>query len=317
MRGGGGGSLTPDLHSILVVAMRSGAETIARRPAILLSMGLTIHYSLSLPAKTTVQEVRQKLGTLRQHCLDLPFQEVGELMEFKGEETNFQKRDREDPLRWFLCQADTTVHFEYNRTGKPVPVQGWADGSYGRSVLPEHVIGFSCYPGNGCEESNVGLSRFPKTIIVGNNRTGKDHRIKVTDGEGWRWHSFCKTQYANEHGLENFLRCHLSVVAMLDAAKRIGFEVTVNDEGHYFEKRDVHALIKEIGEWDQMIAAFGGSLKDAAGSVGMTIESPIFDRKDFEQLEMKGQSQLPPGFGDVVRGLVQTTTMVNSEKRGV
>jgi hypothetical protein len=151
-------------------------------------MGLTIHYSLSLPAKTTVPEVKQKLGALRQHCLDLPFQEVGELLEFRGEECNFDLRDREDPLRWFLCQADTTINYNYERTGKPVPVQGWADGSYGRSVLPEHIVGFSTYPGNGSEECNVGLSRFPRTVIVGNNRSGKNHRLPIEDGGGWRWH---------------------------------------------------------------------------------------------------------------------------------
>jgi hypothetical protein len=33
---------------------------------------------------------------------------------------------------------------------------------------------------------------------------------------------------------------------MLDAAKRIGFDVTVNDEGGYWEKRDVHGLVKAI-----------------------------------------------------------------------
>ena len=103
---------------------------------------------------------------------------------------------------------------------------------------------------------------------------------------------------------------------MLDNAKRIGFEVTVNDESDYFEKRDVHELVKAIGSWDQMLAGFGGALKDAAGNVGMEIESPIFARKDFEALEMKGQSQLPPGFGDVVRELVKTTTAVKAEKTG-
>ena len=273
-------------------------------------MGLTIHYSLSLPAKTLLPEVKQRLGALRQACLDLPFQEVSEMLEFKGEtECNFDLRDREDPVRWFLCQADTTVHFKYDRTGKPVAVENWADGSYGRSVLPEHVIGFSTYPGSGCEECNVGLSRFPRTVIVGNRRTGKDHRIKVADGDGWRWHSFVKTQYANEHGLENFLRCHLSVVAMLDAAKRLGFEVTVNDEGHYWEKRNLETLVREIGSWDQLIAAFGGSLKDAAESVGMKLEAPILARKDFEQLELKGQALLPPAFGKAVRSLVQTTAV--------
>ena len=57
-------------------------------------------------------------------------------------------------------------------------------------------------------------------------------------------------------------------------------------------------------------------LKDAAGNAGMTIESPIFDRRDFEQLEMKGQSLLPPAFGDAVRSLVQTTALVQQSKIG-
>jgi hypothetical protein len=65
-----------------------------------------------------------------------------------------------------------------------------------------------------------------------------------------------------------------------------------------------------------MIAAFGGSLKDAAGVAGMELESPIFARKDFEALEMKGQSQLPPGWGDAVRSLIQTTAAVKAEKLG-
>jgi len=280
-------------------------------------MGLTIHYTFSLPAKTSVADVRQKLGALRQACLDLPFQEVGEMLDLQGEkECNFEKRDREHPLRWFLCQADGQISFKYDRTGKPVPVKIGEDGSYGRSILPERVIGFSTYPGNGCEEANVGLSRFPRSVIVQNKRTGKNHRVPVENGGGWQWSSFCKTQFANENGLEHFIKCHLSVVAMLDAAKRVGFDVTVNDESDYFEKRDVHGLVKAIGEWDQMLAGFGGVLKDAAGESGMTIESPIFARRDFETLELAGQSQLPPGFGDVVRGLVKETAAVKVSKTG-
>lgn len=279
-------------------------------------MGLTIHFSLSFPASTPLAGVKTKLSALRQACLDLPFKEVGDIIEFKGDECNFEKRDREDPVRWFLCQADATVHFRYDRSGKPKTVENWSDGSYGRTVIPERIIGFSTYPGDGCEECNIGLSRFPRTVIVPNKWNGKDHRVKVADGGGWKWHSFCKTQYANESGLENFLRCHLSVVAMLDAAKRIGFEVSVNDEGGYWQKRDIKALIKEIGEWDQLIAGFAGALKDATGESGMTLEAPIFGRKDFETLEAKGQPTLPAGLGDVVRSLVRTTTQVQQSKTG-
>jgi len=55
--------------------------------------------------------------------------------------------------------------------------------------------------------------------------------------------------------------------------------------------------VKEIGSWDQLLAGFGGMLKDAAGDAGMEVESPIFERRDFEQLEMKGQIHMPPsGF---------------------
>ena len=279
-------------------------------------MGLTIHYTMSLPSKTTVAGVRQKLSALRQACLDLPFQQVSELLEFHGEDCNPDRLDRNHPLRWFLCQADSHIYFQIARSGKPTAVPNLQDGCYTRTVLPTQVIGFSTWPGEGCEEANVGLSHFPKTVIVPNKQTGKNHRLPVEDGGGWKWHSFCKTQFANENGVEHFLRCHLLVIAMLDTAKRIGFAVTVNDESDYFEKRDVHELVKAIGSWDEMLAGFGGALKDAAGESGMTIESPIFARKDFEQLEMKGQSQLPPGFSKVVRMLAETTAAVKGVKTG-
>ena len=271
-------------------------------------MGLTIHYSLSLPAKTILSDVRQKLGALRQTCLDLPFKEVGELVEFRGSDCDWNKRDREDPLRWFLIQSDTFVNYKYDRSGKPFRVEGCENGTYSHNVLPQQIVGFSTWPGEGCEQAIIGLCRFPKTTVVPNNRSGKNHRLPVGDG-AWRWHSFCKTQYANSAcgGLGNFLRCHLSVIAMLDAAKKLGFGVECSDEGGYWEKRDVQALVKEIGEWDAFIAAFGGALKDAAGADGMTIEAPITERKDFEALEMQGQSLLPSGVGEVLRNLVKAT----------
>lgn len=272
-------------------------------------MGLTIHYKLSLPAKTLLPDVRQKLRALRQHCLDLPFKEVGKPVEFKGDECDWNKRDREDPLRWFLIQSDTFVNYKYGPGGKPFRVEGFENGTYSRNVLPQQIVGFSTWPGEGCEEANIGLCRFPKTTIIPHKWTGKQHRLTVGDG-AWHWHSFCKTQYSNSPecgGLENFLRCHLSVVAMLDAAKKLGFAVECNDEGGYWEKRDVQDLVKEIGQWDAFIAAFGGALKDATESTGLTIEAPITERKDFEKLEAEGQSLLPPGLGNVVQVLVQTT----------
>ena len=254
-------------------------------------MGLTIHYSLSLPEKTTLPEVRQKLGALRQACLDLAFKEVGEIIEFKGEECNFQRLPQDHPHRWFLIQADTYVNYKYGHGGKPLRVERSENGTYSQDVLAQHTIGFSTWR----EEANVGLCRFPKSVMVPNQRGNKFHRLPVGDGK-WTWSSFCKTQYANNTdcgGIGNFLRCHLSVIAMLDAAKKLGFDVECKDEGGYWEKRDLKALVKEVGQWDAFIAAFGGALKDAMGESGLEIEAPILERRDFERLEAEGQALLP------------------------
>ena len=114
----------------------------------------------------------------------------------------------------------------------------------------------------------------------------------VIPGEKGRWGSFCKTQYANDPrvgGMRNFLRAHLSVCSILEKAQALGFQVHVSDEGHFWDKRDVKALAQEVGEWDQMIAGMFGMIKDAIPD-GLSAESSISGRPDFEQLETKAQA---------------------------
>ncbi len=113
-------------------------------------------------------------------------------------------------------------------------------------------------------------------------------------GETGTWDSFCKTQFATEFGLPNFLRAHMSVCAILEKAQDLGFKVTVNDESDFWTKRDVKALTEVVGQWDQMLAAMYGMMKDAAPEG--VLESPMKNRADFEHLEMKG---LQAGYGIV------------------
>jgi hypothetical protein len=113
----------------------------------------------------------------------------------------------------------------------------------------------------------------------------------VVPGEKGTWGSFCKTQYANDPrvgGMPNFLRAHLAVCAILEKAQDLGFQVHVSDEGDFWTKRDVKALAEEVGQWDQMIAAHFGLLKDVAPS-GITPDSPMAGRPDFEKLEAQAQ----------------------------
>ena len=82
------------------------------------------------------------------------------------------------------------------------------------------------------------------------------------------------------------MKCHLSVIALLDYAKALGILADVDDEGGYYQRRDIEALAKEVGEWNEMIAAGAGRLKDL---IGGGIVSPILKFPNFEHLEAKGR----------------------------
>lgn len=228
-------------------------------------MGLSIHYSLR--SDTAPAKARQLVKQLRQRAMDLPFKGVGKVLEYHGRDANFENRANHDPDRWVLIQAGQYVE---------------RDG-YHYAVPPKHLIAFSTDPGDGAEQANFGLAQYPGFI--------KDHggrRIR-TGLTGWSWQSFCKTQYASHPdlgGVENFLRCHLSVIRLLDAAMELGIVEEVSDEGEFFERRDVKALAEEVGEWNVQLAGFVGELKD---HFGHDFEAPITEFPDFEHLEAKGR----------------------------
>jgi hypothetical protein len=246
-------------------------------------MGLTIHYSFS---KKRIDDgrAREFVQALHQTAQDLPFKEIGQIVELSGEQCDCEKRLKDDPLRWLLIQAGEDVEV------KPKGRREGAAWSSSFRVIPTRLIAFTAWAGEGCEDSNFGLCRYPKTIATerGPLKTGLS---------GWWWSSFCKTQYASNPargGVPNFLRCHLTVIAMLDRAKQLGILEDVDDEGGFWKKRDLQALVREIGSWNEMIAAFGGMLKNFVGDSSVKLVSPIAEFPNFERLEASGQSSLPP-----------------------
>ena len=67
----------------------------------------------------------------------------------------------------------------------------------------------------------------------------------------------------------------------------------VKDEGGYWDHRNVAALIKEIGEWNQMIAGFYGGMKDALTAAAQdprALMAEIAKFPDFEHLEAKDRT---------------------------
>lgn len=211
-------------------------------------MGLTIHYNWHTPS--TIRKREDVLGILesiRDYAVTLQqrgmFEAVSEIRFFApGElQTLANKKATEhigddDDWYWAAIQsqeylADTeNIHVSYSVFAH----DGWI---------------FRTWPGQGCEEANFGLLRYAQTI------TTKDGRTLKTGMSGWRWGSFCKTQFANQYGVTNFLRCHLGVIALLDfVRKQTALKVEVSDEGDFDTKRDIRALVNEVGEWDEMVA---------------------------------------------------------------
>jgi hypothetical protein len=83
------------------------------------------------------------------------------------------------------------------------------------------------------------------------------------------------------HGEQHFLDCHLRMVDMMEYAIQSGIDVTVWDEGQYWETRDRNVLLAELEKMNRLIAGIAGRVHDSS----LSIEAPIFEHPDFERLE--------------------------------
>lgn len=237
-------------------------------------MGLTLHYGLSTALRSEAKIVKM-LNALHDAAVDFQkrgiFQEVGEVIYFPEGETDGQNLDDGGENYWMLIQAGKTL---------------W-EGNIGYDVRPVRGYIFRVYPGHGCENANFGLMLYPATIEA-------DGKTLKTGISGWYWKSFCKTQYANQHGTPHFLKCHIGLCSLLDIAQSLGFKLDIYDEGGFWENRDPKALANEVAEWDREMAALIGAIGDALG--WGELESHIQSYSNFEQLETEGRLKLSDNF---------------------
>ena len=122
-------------------------------------MGLTIHYKLK--AAGSDAQARKLVEALHQKAHDLPFKEIGDIVNLSGDGCDFDQRDKDDPLRWLLVQSGGNLSL---KNGRPVKEGEKADSWI--SVPPKRIIAFTAWPGEGCEESNFAcVSIQPKSSI--------------------------------------------------------------------------------------------------------------------------------------------------------
>jgi hypothetical protein len=222
-------------------------------------MGLTIHYTLTPRAALSPDSANELTATAhRRAAAYVKRHGLGGISGLRQAKID----DPYCPVRYVIREVDGT--------------------SFGHAVPPSAGHYFTVQAGPGCEAARFGLCLYPDQIET------KAGWLPTGCG-GWGFATFCKTQYASLHGEENFLRCHRAVLALALLWRRLGCEVSVNDEGEYWPTRDTATLLRRVGFLNRAIAAMAGALKDTDDEGGApAVRSPIFAHPQFERLEAEG-----------------------------
>jgi hypothetical protein len=175
-------------------------------------MGITIHFSL----KTSQPNIRKLIEQLHSAAQDLSFEAVGEIIELVGEQCLHQPSDSEDLSIMKIKAVARTIE----------------EGTI-RQYQCDRIIGFTVYPGQGCEFLPVFLAHYPSF------------------GRHWQSESSCKTQFAASLSLPHFITCHTAIISLLDKAAALNLldeseESPVVDEAEFWQHRDIARLVQAV-----------------------------------------------------------------------
>jgi hypothetical protein len=218
-------------------------------------MGLTLCYRLTLPGKTDLDVVRQKLTALKDFAATLDFDDVLGPSEYTADELIEEAGSREIVPILVSVMCGDTPDF------------------YGRQSSECCALAFVVVPGEECEPAVFGF------VAPGSRRSSRDDDLCPGD---WFWSGFCKTQYASIISDEHLVKCHLGLVRVLEHAATLGITVEVHDETGYWERRSTTELIKVTRDMNRLIARIAGELANKH-----RVDAPIFAHPDFEHLEME------------------------------
>ena len=231
-------------------------------------MGLTLNFQLRLPGELSKAAVLGVLGQLRERATTLGFAQVSPI---------FTVAPGED----FFASLEKPVPFELLfRHMVPCLTRAWETDTRGNAewtqLATTDVLGFVIDPGDGCDHAIFGFGAAMSH--------GTADRAETAQPPGdWFWDGFCRTQYASTNGDEHFLRCHLSLVALLDSAIKLGIRVEVSDDGGYWETRSTEHLLAKLRTNNVLMAKIAAKMREALPDPD-DLEAPIFDHPDYEAL---------------------------------
>lgn len=227
-------------------------------------MGLTIHYDMHLPGSLTEPEMLQRVQALHLHAATAGAQFLTPVITMS--QRDLAREYEPGNLKWLLATMMDIMHPHVETPPE------WMQAS-----TELELAVFLMTVGEGAEPAIFGCAR-----PVPDSGPHEEHdQLRLN---AWHWHGFSKTQYASSVSDEHFVSCHRRIVTVLDEAVRLGFEVSVHDEGGYWEARSDEKLLAELHRWNRVMARFAGALHDAIGKKH-AVEGEIFKHPDFERLE--------------------------------
>lgn len=199
-------------------------------------MGITIHWELDMPPGSA-EAAAAKFERVRRACLKLPFKEVGKVEHIPPRTCSAMHRrekrhGEQDDMYWAVFCAR-----KYVPTGR-----GY------QAVRPLEIVRLPLLAGEECDTTDLVLARYPGE-------------------EGWSGQGNTKTQYA-----ARFVESHLLVIAALDTCEAAGIFKEVEDEGGFWETRDLKVLARNLNEAAALIQRVFGSLKACGWGIPSAIE---------------------------------------------
>jgi hypothetical protein len=191
------------------------------------SMSLHLCYRLTLPGRTSFDEVRGKLGSLKRFAETLGFDDVLGPTEYTVDQL----------VR--LPHNDVVGMIASTLSAEPPDFYGVPEGGCCATA-------FVIVAGAECEPAVFGF------IAPGARSDLGGPYDDLRPGE-WFWSSACQTKYASTISEDHFVRCHRGLVRVLDHAASLGIDVSVEDETGYWESRSDATLRKLSSDLNRLV----------------------------------------------------------------
>lgn len=256
-----------------------------------MKMGLTIHYDLKLSSfyqdsPTQMSLAIERMEQIRRYAASLPVDWVTELKVARDlpNETYLADWDRwrcADRLRPLVDRGFSKEDACLLLRPREL-VRSYSMGKARERVkrvydLPiRHAIGFLVQPAEGTETMDIVLTcNHPHGTLPEPPFIPKSASRLWNEPEKWLGGGFCKTIYAANHGLANFVFGHMAVCKILAFAGSLEhMAVRVYDEGDYAKKKSLAGLVQHAGDIRDLPLSFEQTPTDRKAFMLACADSP-------------------------------------------